>query len=117
MEDYLPLIGRHFPVATDRSRLVFGGASFGGIAALHMARKAPDVFGGILCESPSLWVNEGRYLQARERSPAAQRERACKRWLAFLPKRDSACCIPSEPFSALLSLVTSAAPLFAFSLP
>ena len=62
VEDYMPLVGRHFPITTDRSRLVFGGASFGGVAALHMARKAPHAFGGILCESPSLWVAEGRYL-------------------------------------------------------
>ena len=60
--DHSPLRARARS-STDRGRRAFGGASFGGIAALHIARKAPHVFGGLLCESPSLWVGEGRYLQ------------------------------------------------------
>lgn len=49
--------------ATDRTRRVFGGASFGGIAALHVAQRARDSFANVLAESPSLWVAEGRYLR------------------------------------------------------
>lgn len=58
--------------ATDRSRRVFGGASFGGIAALHMLQKAPEVFSGILSESPSLWAGEGGYLGFLRQHPAGQ---------------------------------------------
>lgn len=45
------------------SRLAFGGGSFAGVTALMAATLLPHVFGGILVESPSLWVGEGRYLQ------------------------------------------------------
>lgn len=45
------------------SRLAFGGGSFAGVTALMAATTLPDVFGGILVESPSLWVGEGRFLQ------------------------------------------------------
>lgn len=60
--EYLPLMQSQFAIARDRKHTAFGGASFGGIAALQIAQKAPDYFGSVLAESPSLWVNEGRYL-------------------------------------------------------
>lgn len=39
-----------------------GGGSFAGVAALYGALHYPHVFGAVLCESPSLWIAEGRFL-------------------------------------------------------
>ena len=60
--DVLPLAEREFGASTRRERRAFGGASFGGVAALHAALTCADIFGGVLAESPSLWAGEGRYL-------------------------------------------------------
>lgn len=49
----------------DSSRLAFGGGSFAGVTALLAATSLPHVFGGVLVESPSLWVGEGRFLGVR----------------------------------------------------
>jgi hypothetical protein len=51
-----------FAAVQDPSRLAFGGGSFAGVTALLAATTLPHVFGGILVESPSLWVGEGRFL-------------------------------------------------------
>lgn len=40
-----------------------------------MARRAAHAFSGVLCESPSLWVAEGRYLQDLRAHGAALPER------------------------------------------
>lgn len=61
--EILPFAEKHFGASPLRERRVFGGASFAGVAALHMGLKYSDVFGGILAESPSLWSGEGRYLE------------------------------------------------------
>jgi enterochelin esterase-like enzyme len=62
-EEILPLAERRFGASPLRARRAFCGASFGGVAALQAALTYPHVFGGVLCESPSLWVGEGRYLE------------------------------------------------------
>lgn len=40
----------------DPRRVVVGGSSMGGLAALYAHGARPDVFGGALAMSPSLWV-------------------------------------------------------------
>ncbi len=40
----------------DPRRVVVGGSSMGGLAALFAHVRSPDVFGGALAMSPSLWV-------------------------------------------------------------
>jgi enterochelin esterase-like enzyme len=56
------LVGRVLPAAHERLRLkegpaahFIGGSSMGGLAALYTHLRRPDVFGGALCMSPSLW--------------------------------------------------------------
>jgi enterochelin esterase-like enzyme len=65
--EVLPLAESRFGASRRRERRAFGGASFGGVAALQAALAHGDVFGGVLAESPSLWVGEGRYLETMER--------------------------------------------------
>jgi predicted alpha/beta superfamily hydrolase len=67
VSEVLPLAEQRFGASRRRERRAFGGASFGGVAALQAALTHGDVFGGVLAESPSLWVGEGRYLDTMER--------------------------------------------------
>lgn len=63
VSEILPLAEQKYGASAIRERRVFGGASFGGMAALHAALHHSSTFGGILAESPSLWAGEGRYLE------------------------------------------------------
>ena len=60
----MPLAQRLFGASADL--VAFGGSSFGGICALAAAMRfsgRPEAVGGLLVESPSLWVAEGRFLR------------------------------------------------------
>jgi enterochelin esterase-like enzyme len=49
----------HFAITHDARRTVIGGSSMGGLAALHAHLARPDLFGGCIAMSPSLWVGRG----------------------------------------------------------
>ncbi len=56
-------------LTADPGRTVVGGSSMGGLAALFAALARPDVFGGAIAMSPSLWVGRGamfRWVGERE---------------------------------------------------
>ncbi|MCA9670330.1 MAG: hypothetical protein KC503_32265 [Myxococcales bacterium] len=59
-----PQIDRHFRTLADRDNTALGGSSLGGLFALYAARTRPDVFGGVLPMSPSLWWNNEEMLHA-----------------------------------------------------
>ena len=62
----MPLAQRLFGASADPRLVAFGGSSFGGICALAAAMRfsgRPEAVGGLLVESPSLWVAEGRFLR------------------------------------------------------
>ncbi|KAG1669133.1 hypothetical protein FOA52_002644 [Chlamydomonas sp. UWO 241] len=61
--EIMPMVTQKFNLSTDPSRVAFGGGSFGGINALHVAMHYPHVFGSVLAESPSLWIAEGKFLE------------------------------------------------------
>lgn len=61
-EEIIPMVVHKYNVSTDPFRVAYGGGSFAGIAALYAAMHYPHVFGSILCESPSLWIAEGKFL-------------------------------------------------------
>jgi len=51
-----------------------GGSSMGGLCALYAHFARPDTFGGALCMSPSLWLENGRIfddIAARPRPPVS----------------------------------------------
>jgi enterochelin esterase-like enzyme len=75
VRELLPLSQAVFGASARRARRAFGGASFGGVAALHAALTQAHVFGGVLAESPSLWVGEGRYLDTLSRHEGPLPER------------------------------------------
>lgn len=53
---FLPHLQRHFGLRGGPLHTVLGGSSIGGLAALYGHYRHPDVFGGALCMSPSLFV-------------------------------------------------------------
>ncbi len=55
----LPKLRRDYQLTHDPRRSIVGGSSMGGLASLYAALRFPDVFGGALSMSPSLFVGRG----------------------------------------------------------
>jgi enterochelin esterase-like enzyme len=55
MQELLPWIHAHHQVTRDPQQTVIGGASFGGLAALHAGIERPNCFGGVLSQSGAFW--------------------------------------------------------------
>lgn len=55
----VPELRREHRLSADPRRTVVAGSSMGGLAALFAALSRPDVFGGAIAMSPSLWVGRG----------------------------------------------------------
>ena len=51
-------------------RIVLAGLSLSGLAAAHAATRHPDLFPRVICQSPSLWWERGRF--GDELPPAAK---------------------------------------------
>ena len=54
--DLVPRLRRRYPIIEGPVGVLVGGASMGGLAALYAHLRWPNVFGGALAMSPSLWV-------------------------------------------------------------
>eukprot|EP00793_Prasinoderma_coloniale_P007114 PRCOL_00006966-RA len=65
LDHVAPALAEAFPGlgANEPALRAFGGSSFGGVAALHMAMERPDDVAACIFESPSFWVEEGRLLE------------------------------------------------------
>ena len=88
----VPHLAHHFSATRDPRKIVVGGSSMGGLAALYALLSRPDTFGGCIAMSPSLWIAgrrifswaEGRnaprdariYLDAGKREPAGMLQNA-----------------------------------------
>ncbi len=55
----LPRVRTALDLSDDPALTVIGGSSLGGLAALYAHLRYPEVFGGALCMSPSLWFARG----------------------------------------------------------
>jgi enterochelin esterase family protein len=53
--ELVPWIRQNYNVATDPSKVVVAGSSFGGIASVYAGLRHPETFGNILCQSGSFW--------------------------------------------------------------
>jgi len=62
-QSLMPAIRRDYPVREDVAGAAIGGSSLGGLAALHTHFRHPDLFGGALVMSPSLWLARGKILR------------------------------------------------------
>lgn len=59
-DSLLPRLHSHFSAGAGPAATVIGGSSLGGLAALYAHFHRPDVFGGALAMSPSLWFAQRR---------------------------------------------------------
>jgi predicted alpha/beta superfamily hydrolase len=64
----LPRIRARYHVRTDREGTFIGGSSMGGLATLHAVLQRPDVFGGGLSMSPSVWFADKAILASAKSS-------------------------------------------------
>ncbi len=71
----IPLVAQHANIALGPVNTAIGGSSLGGLAALYAHFRRPDVFGGAIAMSPSLWVGKGAIFDfvAQQSTPAISR--------------------------------------------
>ena len=60
--EVMPLIEERYPVSKGPENTGLGGSSLGGLITLYTQLAAPDVFGRLLVESPSLFVGNRQIL-------------------------------------------------------
>lgn len=58
INEVMPFINAHYRVRQGPENTGLGGSSYGGLITLYTAIKKPDVFGFLLIESPSFYVNK-----------------------------------------------------------
>ena len=65
-QEVIPFIEKHYRARRDPGSKMLGGSSYGGLITLYSATALPGTFGGILVESPSIYVDEARLLQENQ---------------------------------------------------
>lgn len=63
VDELLPRVHGRLDLQYGPSGHLIGGSSLGGLAALYSHFKRPEVFGGALCMSPSLWFTRAKVLE------------------------------------------------------
>jgi enterochelin esterase-like enzyme len=62
-QEIMPFLNEHYRVAKGPENTLLGGSSLGGLISLYVAKSTLGVFGGVLLESPSLWVSNRQILR------------------------------------------------------
>jgi predicted alpha/beta superfamily hydrolase len=65
--EVMPLIEKLYRVKTGAENTGLGGSSYGALIALHTVIEKPGVFGRLLLESPSFYVDEAQILKDSEK--------------------------------------------------
>lgn len=71
----LPMLRRELALSCDPQHTIIAGSSMGGLAALYAVLARPDLFGGAIAMSPSLWVARGEMMRFAPNHLAAARPR------------------------------------------
>jgi len=66
LDEVVPFIDRNYRTQPGPAGLGIGGSSYGAVAALYSVIARPGVFGRLLLESPSLYLDEDRLLHDSE---------------------------------------------------
>lgn len=62
-DEVIPLVEEHFRVSRHREARMLGGSSYGALVSLFTAVSRPDLFSGLLLESPSFYVDDDHILR------------------------------------------------------
>lgn len=62
-KEVMPFVAEHYRTAKGPENTLLGGSSLGGLITLYVTITTPGVFGGVLIESPSLWVSNRQVLR------------------------------------------------------
>ncbi|HSJ64005.1 MAG TPA: alpha/beta hydrolase-fold protein [Gemmatimonadaceae bacterium] len=79
LEDVLPFMAAHYRVRSGAGAYGIGGSSLGGLTALWIALRHPDVFGRVAALSPSAWWDRRRIVRQVRALPARS---ALRVWLS-----------------------------------
>jgi predicted alpha/beta superfamily hydrolase len=63
VDEVIPFVEDHYRVVRDRAGRGIGGSSAGALAAIYAVVARPGVFGRLLIESPSIYVDEAHILR------------------------------------------------------
>jgi predicted alpha/beta superfamily hydrolase len=63
VDEVMPFVNARYRTRTDPEGTGLGGSSYGALAALYTVVARPGVFGRLLVESPSIYVDDARILQ------------------------------------------------------
>ncbi len=64
LREVMPFVNGLYRTSTDPGRTGLGGSSYGALIALYTVVSRPGAFGYLLLESPSLYVSDGRLIEA-----------------------------------------------------
>lgn len=68
IDEVLPFIEKNYRVKKGAEFTALGGASYGALISLYTAIKKPKVFGKLLLESPSFYVDNAKILKEAEKA-------------------------------------------------
>lgn len=66
LSEVKPFIEKHYRVQSGPRHTFVGGSSLGGLISLEIARRHPDIFGGVIAMSPAIWWNDQSLTQEIE---------------------------------------------------
>jgi len=67
-EEVIPFVEERYRVSRERGSRTLGGSSYGALIAAYVAAVEPQLFGQLLLESPSFYVDDATILKEIERS-------------------------------------------------
>jgi predicted alpha/beta superfamily hydrolase len=74
LKEVKPFVEKTYRVQSDKAHTFVGGSSLGGLDSLELARRHPDVFGGVLAMSPTIFWADGAVMKAIEKDGGALKD-------------------------------------------
>jgi len=71
LKEVRPFVEKTYRVQIDKSHTFIGGSSLGGLDSLELGRRHPDVFGGVLAMSPTIFWADNAVVKAIEKDGSA----------------------------------------------
>src|SRR5205823_7376853 len=71
LSEVRPLVEKTYRVEADKMHTFIGGSSLGGLNSLELARRNPDIFGGVIAMSPTVFWADHALLKAIEKDASS----------------------------------------------